>query len=114
MTRDESPLREIAETFIRTLDDHALALLAERLRPHLGVGEPLGSNDETRLDGWLNSRDAAGYLGMTLGALHKLTAAHTIPFEQDGPGCRCWFRRSELDRWRRHHDAARDRHRGRA
>lgn len=51
-------------------------------------------------DGWLDAKHAAQYLGLTTSGLHKLTAARLIPFEQDGPGCRCWFKRSELDAWR--------------
>ena len=35
------------------------------------------------------------------GSLYKLTAAREIPFHQDGPGCKLWFLRSELDEWRR-------------
>lgn len=49
---------------------------------------------------WLDSRAAAQYLGMTRNALHKLTARRQIPFEQDGPGCKLWFQRTRLDRWR--------------
>jgi hypothetical protein len=49
----------------------------------------------------MDSKAAAAYLGISIHALHKLTAAREIPFEQDGPGCKCWFRRSQLDRWRR-------------
>jgi hypothetical protein len=51
-------------------------------------------------DGWLDTNHAAAYLGITANGLHKLTAGRLIPFEQDGPGCRCWFKRSELDAWR--------------
>jgi hypothetical protein len=40
------------------------------------------------------------HLGITTNGLHKLTASRSIPFEQDGPNCRCWFKRSELDAWR--------------
>lgn len=52
-------------------------------------------------DRWIGTREAAAYLGMTAAALHKLTAAKEIPFEQDCPGGKLWFKRSELDRWRR-------------
>ena len=48
----------------------------------------------------MDSRGAGAYLGITVHALHKLTAARAIPFEQDGRGCKCWFKRSELDAWR--------------
>jgi hypothetical protein len=54
----------------------------------------------TEPDGWLATRRAAEHLGITPNALHKLTASRLIAFEQDGPGCRCWFKRSDLDRWR--------------
>jgi excisionase family DNA binding protein len=53
-------------------------------------------------DGWLDAKRAAEYLGITTSGLYKLTAGRMIPFEQDGPGCRCWFRRTELDAWREH------------
>lgn len=52
-------------------------------------------------DGWLNMKQAAAYLGMSSNALQKYTAAREVPFEQDTPGGKCWFKRSELDEWRR-------------
>ncbi|HTA98822.1 MAG TPA: excisionase family DNA-binding protein [Solirubrobacteraceae bacterium] len=74
--------------------DAALAAdLAAVLRPHLQHEQP-GA-------GWMTSREAAAYLGLTLTALHRLTAARTIPFEQDAPGGKCWFNRTDLDTWRR-------------
>jgi len=88
-------MNQLAAALIAQLDDWALAELAARLAPFLPRPEPL---DEDR---WLNTRQAADYLGMTLNGLHKLTAARALPFEQDGPGAKCWFRRSELDAWRR-------------
>ena len=81
---------------VESLEDCVLDRLAERLAPRLA--QHLNLSDR---DGWLNARDAATYLGMSVTALHKLTAARAIPFEQDGPGCKLWFQRSELDRWRR-------------
>lgn len=53
------------------------------------------------LDGWMTTAEAAVYLGLTVAALHRLTAARTVPFEQDVPGGKCWFKRSDLDDWRR-------------
>jgi excisionase family DNA binding protein len=76
-------------------DDSALDALADRLAPRLA--DRLG---ERRDDEWLDSTRAASYLGLSRHALHRLTAARAIPFSQDGPGARCWFRRSELDGWR--------------
>jgi excisionase family DNA binding protein len=51
-------------------------------------------------DRWLTSAEAAEYLGLSGHALHHLTAARAIPFAQDGPGAKCYFKRSELDHWR--------------
>jgi excisionase family DNA binding protein len=85
------------------LDDDDLDQLAELLLPRLAgrvtstAGQP---------DGWLDSTQAAAYLGISRTALHKATAARSVPFEQDGPGCKCWFKRSDLDAWRRGEKAA--------
>jgi excisionase family DNA binding protein len=49
----------------------------------------------------MTSREAATYLALTLAALHRLTAARAVPFEQDAPGGKCWFNRADLDAWRR-------------
>ncbi len=95
-TRDEA----LGRALILSLDDEALDLLVDRLAPriHARLGDQA---DGDLSDEWLDSKRAAAYLGMSVNAIHKLTAARAIPFEQDGPGCKCWFRRAELDRWRR-------------
>ena len=85
----------LGQALVESLDDSALDLLAERLAPRLAERTPPAGGDR-----WLTAREAAAHVGLSLHALHKLTAARTIPFEQDGPGCKLWFRRSELDRWR--------------
>ena len=51
---------------------------------------------------WMDTKRAAEYLGISVGALHKHTAARTVPCHQDVPRGKCWFLPSELDRWRRH------------
>ena len=94
-----APSGALAAALVDALDDDALDALAERLAPRLearfatskGKGGP---------DRWMTTAEAADYLGMTANALHKLTAARALPFAQDGPGCRCYFKRSDLDRWR--------------
>jgi excisionase family DNA binding protein len=92
VTRDAA----LGEAVIDALGEQALERLAVRLSPYLEA-----SHHELSAGGWLDAREAAAYLGLSLDALHKLTAARSIPFEQDGPGCKLWFQRSELDRWRR-------------
>lgn len=84
----------LATALVEALDDHALDRLAARLAGRLTRAEPAAD------DRWLSAREAASYLGVSLNALHKLSAARALPFEQDRPGCKLWFRRSELDRWR--------------
>lgn len=90
------PAQGVAAAIVDSLDEPALERLAERLAPRLE--RRLSSRPSDR---WLPAREAAAHLGMSVHALHKLTAARAIPFEQDGPGCKLWLQRSELDRWRR-------------
>ena len=80
------------------LSADAIDALADAVAARLHEGR--GDQRDAADDRWLTTREAAGYLGMTVAALHKLTAARAIPFEQAGPGCRCYFRRADLDRWR--------------
>lgn len=67
------------------------------LRGLLNIEPPQPAPQE---DGWLDGARAAAYLDISRNALHKHTAARTIPFEQDRAGCKCWFKRSDLDAWR--------------
>jgi excisionase family DNA binding protein len=50
---------------------------------------------------WFDSRHAAEYLGIHRDTLRKFAAERAIPSEQDGPGCKLYFRRSDLDVWRK-------------
>ena len=77
-------------------DEGGLRLLAELLAPYLPV--PAASSEPDR---WLNSREAAEYAGTTRHALHKAMAAREIHFEQDTPGGKAWFKRADIDAWRR-------------
>lgn len=80
---------------VDALDDKTVAALARRLAPLISASLP-----EAQSDGWLDFDGAVDHLGMKRAALYKLTAARTIPFHQDGPGCKLWFLRSELNEWR--------------
>ncbi len=47
-------------------------------------------------DGWLTARDAAEYLGISVGSLHNLVSAGPLPrYGEKGTGLR--FRRADLD-----------------
>ena len=78
-----------------SVDDDAFDRLADEIAERLSDLLPRRSED-----GWMESREAAIYLKVPLSTIHKWTAEGTIPFTQDGPGARCFFLRSELDRWR--------------
>jgi len=68
----------------------------ERLRDLIG-NLP---TDPPATDGWLDTKRAAEHLGVSVHALHRLVADRRVPYHQERPGARCWFRRAELDAWR--------------
>jgi hypothetical protein len=51
-------------------------------------------------DAWLDLSDAAEHLGLHPDTLRKRAKAGFIPFKQDAPRCRLFFRRADLDAWR--------------
>lgn len=73
--------------------------LAERVAT--AVISRLSASENQRAPEWLDSRKAAEYLGVHRDTLRKLAAERTIPAHQDGRGCKLFFRRSDLDHWRR-------------
>jgi hypothetical protein len=77
-------------------DEDGLRALAELLAPYLPAPAPPADED-----GWLCTREAAEYAGTTPAALHKAMAAREIHFEQDTPGGKGWFKRADVDAWRR-------------
>lgn len=80
----------IVEHLVDRLAEKVAAIIAERL-----------SAPDDRTDEWFDSRNAAEYLGVHRDTLRKLAAERAIPMEQDGPGCKLYFRRGDLDAWRR-------------
>jgi excisionase family DNA binding protein len=85
---------------IVALESNELDHYAATLAPLLDRLNVRSAGRAPAADGWMSTRQAAEHLGISMHAIHRLTAAREVPFSQDGPGCRCWFRRSELDRWR--------------
>jgi hypothetical protein len=77
-------------------EEGGLRLLAELLAPYLP--SPAAPAEPDR---WMSSREAAEYAGTTRHALHKAMAAREVHFEQDVPGGKAWFRRADIDAWRR-------------
>jgi excisionase family DNA binding protein len=46
---------------------------------------------------WMSVETAARYLDVSPERVRKLQSRREIPFHQEGPGCRVFFRRSDLD-----------------
>jgi excisionase family DNA binding protein len=81
----------VPQELVDAIADAVVARLEQR---GLAAGR---ASDEDR---WMTTAEAADYLGMPLASLHKLTAGRELPFSQEGPGARCYFKRSALDAWR--------------
>lgn len=86
----------LAQALLADLDSDDLRALADHLVPYMR--EMLAIAEAP--DRWMSTKEAAAHLGLSVHAMHRLTSAREVPFQQDGPGCRCWFRKSELDAWR--------------
>ena len=50
---------------------------------------------------WLSVPTAAQYLDVSTERIRKLVARREIPYSQEGPGCRVFFDRRDLDDWMR-------------
>jgi excisionase family DNA binding protein len=83
----------------RALVDLILGRLADLVVDRLV--ERTAANNGDHADEWLDARSAAEYLGVHRDTLRKLAAQRAIPVHQDGRGCKLYFRRDELDEWRR-------------
>jgi excisionase family DNA binding protein len=64
------------------------------------------ARQETSAAEWLDTRGASEYLGIHRDSLRRLAAERAIPAEQACAGCKLFFRRSDLDAWRRHGPAS--------
>jgi hypothetical protein len=78
--------------------DHLLGRLADLVADRLVERTAANASDQT--GEWMDARGAAQYLGHR-DTLRKLAAQCVIPTHQDGPRCKLYFRRDELDDWRR-------------
>jgi excisionase family DNA binding protein len=101
---DQRPLAPLRHASIRgesetTLLDQLLGRLADLVADRLA--ERTMANSDVQASEWMDARDAADYLGLHRDTLRKLAAQRAIPAHQDGPRCRLYFRRDELDDWRR-------------
>jgi excisionase family DNA binding protein len=89
-TRQDPTGNAVFDELLAHLSDLVAAKVIERL-----------ARPETVADEWLDTRDASEYLGIHRDSLRRLAAERAIPAEQAGAGCKLFFRRSDLDAWRR-------------
>ncbi len=97
-----SPKPPLAEALAEVFDAIRRELVAE-VRAELEAGQ-----EKPQHGHWLDTEQAANYLGVHPVTLRKLAANGRVPFEQDKPGAKLWFEASRLDSWRRGqgHEAA--------
>jgi excisionase family DNA binding protein len=81
------------------LFQHLLGPIADLVVGRL-IERPEASTNATTGD-WMDAREAATYLGIHRDPLRKLAAERAIPVHQDGPVCKLYFRRDELNDGRR-------------
>lgn len=87
--------------------DGLLARLADLVADRLA--ERIGSPANQVAEQWMDAREAAEYIGIHRDTLRKLAAERAVPVHQDGPRCKLYFRRDELNEWRRSSRAGRSR-----
>ena len=81
-------------------DDATMKQLREEIVDELLTTLPPLLEGRADSDGWLDTKGAAAYLGISVTALHKLTSARRLVFSQTVIGAPCFFRRTDLDAYR--------------
>ena len=95
----ERYVTETPDASQRAVVDELITAIVERIADAVAARIAQASGDA--LPEWLDSRSAAEYLGLHPDTVRKLAAERAIPAEQDGPGCKLFFLRRDLDTWRR-------------
>jgi len=89
---------DLARTLLLSLDPDDLVLLADMLEPYRQRGHAVSGADAG--DEWLDLRSAAEHLAMPRNAVQRLASERRIPSHHEGPNCKHYFKRRELDEWR--------------
>jgi excisionase family DNA binding protein len=96
---DAATAGDLIDELLGRLAELVVDRLMERANPSGGA----------QADDWMDARGAATYLGIHRDTLRNLAAERSVPVHQDGPGCKLYFNRDELDEWRRTSKAPRSR-----
>jgi excisionase family DNA binding protein len=63
------------------------------------VLEQFALNGGSEWPAWMSVERAAAYLDVSPERVRKLISTRSIPYSQEGPGCRVFLQRSALDEW---------------
>ena len=77
------------------LNDATVEAIAERVASILAE-QPRAEGSESWPE-WMSVETAARYLDVSPERVRKLQGRGELPFHQEGPRCRVFFRRSDLD-----------------
>jgi excisionase family DNA binding protein len=91
-------VRELPISSGNELLEQVLSRLADLVADKLAAR--IGSDGSESDDRWLDTREAAQYLGVHRDTVRRLAAERVIPAEQAGTGCKLYFRQRDLYRWR--------------
>lgn len=89
-------------TFRLALDLSTCAVIGQEIGRYLAHSGAV-KFDDTAAEGdrWMRTREAARYVGISTSELHRRVAAGEVPHEQEAPGAALFFKRADLDAWRR-------------
>ena len=82
------------------LSGEALAQLIEQISEHV-LAKLAENGQQSGWPEWMSVETAAAYLDVSAERVRKLQARSEIPYYQEAPNCRVFFRRQELDQWMR-------------
>jgi hypothetical protein len=88
MSHADSDLTRLLGDMVDLLSERIAERVVARLEP------------QPEHDAWLDVASAAQYIGVHPDTLRKRAKAGLVPFEQEAPGHRIYFLRSELAAWR--------------
>jgi len=77
------------------LHEADIEAIAQRVASLLDEEHAAGADDR-----WMTATEAATHLGLSLHTLRDLITRRALPYSQERPGARLYFRASDLDRWR--------------
>jgi len=91
----EQALAAARSELVREITREVRAEVAAAIRAELGTGALTSGRR------WLNTKEAADYLGIDEDTLGAAARRGEVRCEQDKPGSKRWFEPDALDEWRR-------------